>query len=59
MEFGKTNKKLKSGKIPIDKKIDFHGKTLLEAEDVFKNSIIDNYKKQKTQISMTNLSFWL
>ena len=47
MEFGKTNKKLKSGKIFIDKKIDFHGKTLSEAEIFFKNSVIENYKKQK------------
>tara|TARA_B100001250_G_C19631164_1_gene713824 strand:+ start:293 stop:856 length:564 start_codon:yes stop_codon:yes gene_type:complete len=47
MEFGKTNKKLKSGKINIDKKIDFHGKTLSEAESFFKNSVIENYNRQK------------
>ena len=47
MEFGKTNKKLKSGKISIDKKIDFHGKTLSEAEIFFKNSIVKNYNEQK------------
>ena len=29
------NKKLKKGKIPIDKKIDFHGMTLFEAETLF------------------------
>ena len=43
LEFGRTNKKLKSGKITIDKKIDFHGATLAEAESIFKNSVIKNY----------------
>ena len=47
IEFGKTNKKLKAGKISIDKKIDFHGKTLCEAEIFFKKSLIENYNQQK------------
>ena len=32
VETRKTNKMLKKGQIPIDKKIDFHGRSLLEAE---------------------------
>ena len=47
LEFGQTNKKLKSGKISIDKKVDFHGKTLSEAEDLFMNVVFESYKKQK------------
>ena len=47
VEFGKPNKKLKSGKIKFDKVIDFHGKSLTEAEEIFNNSIIENFNKQK------------
>ena len=38
------NKKLKKGKIPIDKKIDFHGMTLFEAETLFFKTIIKCYE---------------
>ena len=38
------NKKLKKGKIPIDKKIDFHGRTLFEAEILFSETIIYCYE---------------
>jgi len=37
------NKKLRKGKIPIDKKIDFHGMTLFEAESLFSETIIKCY----------------
>jgi DNA-nicking Smr family endonuclease len=37
------NKKLKKGKIPIDKKIDFHGMGVFEAEILFSNTITDCY----------------
>ena len=44
IETNKTNKKLKKGKIPIDKKIDFHGLTLLDAERLFTYTINTCYK---------------
>ena len=45
IETNKTNKKLKKGKIPIDKKIDFHGLSLLDAENLFTHIISSCYKK--------------
>ena len=39
LERGPVNKKLKKGKIPIDKKIDFHGLSVLDAEELFINTI--------------------
>jgi DNA-nicking Smr family endonuclease len=36
-------KGIKKGSFHIDKKIDFHGKSLLESEDQFNNTIIDSY----------------
>ena len=45
IETNKTNKKLKKGKIPIDKKIDFHGLSLLDAESLFIYTINSCYKK--------------
>ena len=45
IEINKTNKKLKKGKIPIDKKIDFHGLSLLDAENLFIHIINSCYKK--------------
>ncbi len=45
IEKNKTNKKLKKGKIPIDKKIDFHGLSLLDAENLFNHTISSCYKK--------------
>ena len=43
MEKTTINKKLKKGKIPIDKKIDFHGLTLSQAEIVFFETIEECY----------------
>ncbi len=37
-------KSIKKGSFKIDKKIDFHGKTLVESEEIFNNTIIDCYK---------------
>ncbi len=45
--YGSINKKLKSGKILIDKKIDFHGKTLIEAESIFNRAVLECYKKKQ------------
>ena len=39
IEINKTNKRLKKGKIPIDKKIDFHGLSLFDAENLFTYTI--------------------
>ena len=36
-------KRIKKGSFHIDKKIDFHGKSLLESEERFNNSIIKSY----------------
>ena len=36
-------KGIKKGSFHIDKKIDFHGKTLLESEEKFNNTIIESY----------------
>jgi DNA-nicking Smr family endonuclease len=40
------NKKLKKGRVPIDRKIDFHGMSLLNAEDFFLQTILSCYKKK-------------
>jgi len=37
------NKKLKKGKISIDRKIDFHGMSVFEAEEVFCSNIVSCY----------------
>tara|TARA_Y100001970_G_C14091917_1_gene780500 strand:+ start:492 stop:1034 length:543 start_codon:yes stop_codon:yes gene_type:complete len=42
-----TNKKLRRGKINIDKKVDFHGNTLAEAEIIFNQTVIDSYNNSK------------
>jgi len=47
VETGKTNKMLKKGQIPIDKKIDFHGKILSQAKDEFQKTVIESYKQKK------------
>lgn len=41
----KINKKLKKGKIPIDRKIDFHGLSVFDAEVLFSETIKNCYKK--------------
>tara|TARA_Y100001970_G_C13708562_1_gene590726 strand:- start:61 stop:615 length:555 start_codon:yes stop_codon:yes gene_type:complete len=45
IEKSPINKKLKKGRIPIDRKIDFHGLSVLDAEDVFTKTIISCYGK--------------
>ena len=45
LEKGAINKKLKKGKIPIDKKIDFHGLSVLSAEELFLHTVISCYNK--------------
>ena len=45
IEKTQINKKLKKGKIPIDKKIDFHGLSVFEAEKLFLKTIDYSYKK--------------
>ena len=47
VEVGKTNKMLRKGQISIDKKIDFHGKILTEAEDEFHNTVLESYNQKK------------
>ena len=44
LENTSLNKKLKKGKIPIDKKIDFHGMTVFEAERLFTQTVITCYE---------------
>jgi len=45
IEKSTINKKLKKGKIPIDKKIDLHGFSVLNAESIFEEMILRCYKK--------------
>ena len=45
IEINKNNKKLRKGKIPIDKKIDLHGLSLMSAKDVFEQTILECFKK--------------
>ena len=40
------NKKLKKGKIPINKRIDFHGFSLLEAENLFNETVVSCYEDE-------------
>ena len=47
IETTKINKKLKKGKIPPDKKIDFHGMSLIEAEELLFNTVISCYNTNK------------
>ena len=39
------NKKLKKGKVPIEKKIDFHGLSVLAAEALFLDTVINCYNQ--------------
>lgn len=45
LEKGPINKKLKKGKIPIDRKIDFHGLSVLDAEELFLKTIVNCYNQ--------------
>ncbi len=40
-------KSIKKNVLKIDKRVDFHGKSLLEAEDIFKSTITDCFKLNK------------
>ena len=44
--FGDLNKDLKKGKIKIDRRLDLHGYSLLDAYDKFKDEVIKNYNKK-------------
>ncbi len=43
--FSEINRDLKKGKVNIDRKVDLHGYSILEAEEKFKKEIINSYKK--------------
>tara|TARA_Y100001970_G_C14198621_1_gene839694 strand:- start:1064 stop:1615 length:552 start_codon:yes stop_codon:yes gene_type:complete len=45
LQTSSINKKLKKGKVPIDKKVDFHGLSILDAEDLFLRTVQDCYNK--------------
>ena len=47
IESGKTNKLLRKGKIKIDRKVDFHGKSFDQAKEEFKKTILNNYYQDK------------
>ena len=40
-------KGIKKGSFNIDKKIDFHGKSVLESEELFNNTIIESYNNRQ------------
>lgn len=46
IEKNSINRRLKKGKVPIDKKIDFHGLSVLDAEELFSYTIINCYKNK-------------
>ena len=45
IEKSSINKKLKKGRVPIDKRIDLHGFSVLDAENIFLETILSCYKK--------------
>ncbi len=45
--FGEVNKDLKRGKVKIDRKLDLHGYSLMDAHQKFKNEVEKNYNKGK------------
>ena len=45
--FGDINKDLKKGKIKIDRRLDLHGYSLLDAHDKFKKEVKKSYDKNK------------
>ncbi len=44
IEINKTNKMLKKGRVQINKKIDFHGNSLIEAKQIFDHTINDCFQ---------------
>ncbi len=47
LSYGEINKDLKKGRVNIDRRLDLHGYTLLEAYDKFKNEVKKTYHKNK------------
>tara|TARA_Y100000768_G_C23896853_1_gene643058 strand:- start:268 stop:813 length:546 start_codon:yes stop_codon:yes gene_type:complete len=45
ISFSEINKDLKKGRIKIDKRIDLHGFSLLDAKDMFNHTVHNCYKK--------------
>ena len=47
ISFGAINKDLKKGRIKIDRKLDLHGHSLMDAKEIFKNEVIKMYNANK------------
>ena len=47
LSFGELNKELKRGKINIDRRLDLHGYTLIDAYEKFKTEVKKMYKAKK------------
>ena len=47
LSFGDVNKELKRGKIKIDRRVDLHGYSLVEAHDKLNSEVKKNYNKNK------------
>jgi len=47
ISFGEINKDLKKGRIKIDRRLDLHGYTIVDAYEKFRNEIIKLYGKNK------------
>tara|TARA_Y100001936_G_C16023839_1_gene641189 strand:+ start:955 stop:1494 length:540 start_codon:yes stop_codon:yes gene_type:complete len=47
LTFSDINKELKKGNVKIDRRIDLHGYTLIDAYDKFKNEVLKNYNNHK------------
>ena len=47
LSFGELNKELKRGKINIDRRLDLHGYSLIDAYEKFKNEVRKMYKAKK------------
>ena len=47
ISFGEINKDLKRGKIKIDRRVDLHGYSLLDAHEKFKKEVIKTYNNNK------------
>ena len=47
LEKSNIRKNIKKNILKIDKKIDFHGKSLLEAEEIFSSTIVECFNKNK------------
>ena len=47
ISFGDINKDLKRGKVKIDRRLDLHGYSLLDAYDKFKREVIKTYNNNK------------